>query len=169
MSVNDANLLVVGERGDWLTVIPIVVPVEVALQHLADLWDNFSRDLGSYARLGKRTAEGDNLAEYDPRNDAKIFDSVVGAARVGPITDGKGTTEEMWALRRQGDMLYLVSGPRGLSPVAGSHGEDCGLYVKCAQPRWKMLRMGFSIKGISLLLAAQLNEISLPVRIWWAA
>lgn len=111
MSVNNGQaLLVVNEYGDWLSVIPIVVPVEVALQILSDLWDRFSRDLGNYALLGKRTAEGETLAEYDPRNDAKIFDSVVSTARAGPITGGKGTAEQMWALRRQGDMLYLVSG-----------------------------------------------------------
>ena len=110
VSVNNGQaLLVVNERGDWLSVVPIVVPVDVALRHLADMWDRFSRDLGDYARLGKRTAEGETLPEHDPRNDAKIFDSVVSTARVGPITGGTGTANEMWALRRQGDMLYLVS------------------------------------------------------------
>lgn len=110
MSVNNGQaLLVVNERGDWLSVVPIVVPVDVALRHLADLWDRFSRDLANYARLGKRTAEGETLPEHDPRNDAKIFDSVVSTARVGPIAGGTGTVNEMWALRRQGDMLYLVS------------------------------------------------------------
>lgn len=138
---NGQALLAVSERGDWLTVIPIVVPVEVALQHLADLWDRFARDLGTYARLGKRTAEGETLGEHDPGNDAKVFESVVSTARVGPIAGGAGTAEEMWALRRQGDMLYLVSGGAKecclvcvclsicVSPVVVvvSRGDDCAM------------------------------------------
>lgn len=137
VSVNNGQaLLAVNERGDWLSVIPIVVPVDVALRHLADLWDRFSRDLGDYARLGKRTAEGETLAEHDPRNDAKIFDSVVTAARVGPIAGGTGTVNEMWALRRQGDMLYLVS-ERAVEAVLSvclcvarvvSRGDGCGAW-----------------------------------------
>eukprot|EP00752_Nemacystus_decipiens_P002251 g2132.t2 len=118
VSVNNGQaLLVVNERGDWLSVIPIVVPFDAALRHLGEMWDRFSRDQGSYARLGKRTAEGETLTEFNPLNDVKIFDSVVSAARAGPIAANlgnvndmhvEGIVNEMWALRRQGDMLYLV-------------------------------------------------------------
>lgn len=135
VSVNNGQaLLSVGERGDWLAVIPIVVPVEVALKNLAELWDKHSRDLGNYARLGKRTAEGETLAEYDPRNDAKIFQSVVDSARGLPMVGGTGYAAEMWALRRQGDMLYLVS-EMFMGPIVAGASVCCAWWVGVSRQR----------------------------------
>lgn len=97
VSVN-THLLVVKETGDWLSVIPIVIPIESALRQLVNLWDSLSEQL---ARDKTAKATG-------AERDALVYELVTRAARTGPIAGGKDAAET-WALRRQGDMLYLVS------------------------------------------------------------
>ncbi|CAM9143892.1 unnamed protein product [Scytosiphon promiscuus] len=96
VSVND-HLLVIKESSDWLSVIPIVVPVEAALKHIGEAWGTRCRQLESVVS-----------EESSAETDAGIFEAVMRDVRMGPIAGNKGTEEAMWALRRQGDMLYLV-------------------------------------------------------------
>lgn len=98
VSVN-THLLVVKETGDWLSVIPIVIPIESALRQLVNLWDSLSEQLAH-----DKTAKAVGSTERD----ALVYELVTRAARTGPIAGGKDAAET-WALRRQGDMLYLVS------------------------------------------------------------
>lgn len=98
VSVND-HVLVVDESGDWVSVIPIVVPVEAALKHIREVW-------GTRCHQLEKVAGNKSSAETD----ASILEAVMRDVRVGPIAGNRGTEEAMWALRRQGDMLYLVSG-----------------------------------------------------------
>lgn len=91
-------MLVVEERGDWMRVIPIVVPVQAALRRLEELWVRFDETL----RRGKG-------GEMSSENDNEFFEKVTTAFRMSPAAAGKGDVDAMWALRRQGDMLYMVS------------------------------------------------------------
>lgn len=106
----NTHLLVVNESGDWLSVIPIVVPIESALRQLFTLWDSVSQQL---AHNDTDTAKATGAVTASAR-DALVYELVTKAARTGPIAGGKDPAET-WALRRQGDMLYLVSSPVLLS------------------------------------------------------
>ena len=101
----------VGESGDWLSVIPMVVPVEAALRHLADLLAKHSPPPSNTQVLWKKPT----TRESPDDREARLFETVAREARLGPIAGGKGTEEPMWALRRQGDMMYLVSERTGRS------------------------------------------------------
>ncbi|CAN0118223.1 unnamed protein product, partial [Ectocarpus sp. 12 AP-2014] len=93
----NTQMLVVEERGDWMRVIPIIVPVQAALRQLEELWVRFDETL-------RRGTGGEMSSERD--ND--FFEKVTTAFRMSPAAAGKGDVDAMWALRRQGDMLYMV-------------------------------------------------------------
>lgn len=122
MSVDDP-LLVIGESGDWLSVIPIDVPVEAALKHIGEVWGTSCHQL--------EKIEG---KESSPETDASVLEAVMREVRKGPIAGNRGTEEPMWALRRQGDMLFLVSDLMSrrwrLIVVVSTAHESC---VKCLE------------------------------------
>lgn len=101
-------MLVVKETGDWLSVIPIAIPIENALAQLINVWASLSEQLAL-----NKTAKATGSA-ISPERQALVYELVTRAARTGPIAGGKDAAEA-WALRRQGDMLYLVSRPVPLS------------------------------------------------------
>lgn len=94
----NTQMLVVEEKGDWMRVIPIVVSVQAALRRLEELWVRFDETL-------RRGMGGEMSAE----DDTEFFEKVTMAFRMSPAAAGKGDVDAMWALRRQGDMLYMVS------------------------------------------------------------
>ncbi|CAN0181713.1 unnamed protein product [Pylaiella littoralis] len=100
VSVNTL-LLVVKETGDWLSVIPTVLPIEHALRHLIDQWNH------TLTQLPKDKTARATGAEISVKRDAFVNDMMTKASRAGPIANGNYAAET-WALRRQGDMLYLV-------------------------------------------------------------
>ncbi|CAM9280265.1 unnamed protein product, partial [Ectocarpus sp. 13 AM-2016] len=93
----NTQMLVVEERGDWMRVIPIIVPVQAALRQLEELW----------VRCDETLRQGTG-GEMSSERDNEFFEKVTTAFRMSPAAAGKGDVDAMWALRRQGDMLYMV-------------------------------------------------------------
>lgn len=168
------------ENGDWLRVLPIPaeVPVEQARLHLQALLNESSppqtihgyssaisptteyrdgQEDDGFLKLAFREATKDLAAASQALSPSRISTGGEEEIKEAGVDDG-GEIGAMWALRRQGDMLYLV---RKTYLVCG-----CLVCRCCSKYRYFTLRRSTTHSWPTGKIAV-LTFISMGIPDWW--